>query len=211
MLFLWYFGRDIEAVYGRWEYLSYFIVAGFIGNLLIGVTGIWAHPFDQSLLPGLSASGAVTAVMILCAFHFPTKIILVMFVLPAPLWLFATCKVALDFIYFLRGVALPLSLAAHVSAALYAVLYYKLETRFVQGGRSLLNMMRRTQRPALRVHREEPVLTTSKRGSDFVDEQLEAKTDAVLEKISRKGPDSLTAEEREILARASEQYRRRRT
>ena len=43
-----------------------------------------------------------------------------------------------------------------------------------------------------------------------VDEYLEAKLDQVLEKVSQHGQQSLTAEEREILFRASEIYRRRR-
>ena len=42
------------------------------------------------------------------------------------------------------------------------------------------------------------------------DEQLEAKLDAVLEKVSKHGQDSLTAEEREILVKASELYKKRR-
>jgi len=43
-----------------------------------------------------------------------------------------------------------------------------------------------------------------------VDEQLEAKLDRVLEKVSRSGRESLTADERAILQKASEVYKRRR-
>ena len=44
-----------------------------------------------------------------------------------------------------------------------------------------------------------------------MDEQLEAKVDAVLEKVARSGQASLTEHEREILLRASELYKRRRS
>jgi hypothetical protein len=44
-----------------------------------------------------------------------------------------------------------------------------------------------------------------------LDEHFEAKVDAVLEKVSRFGQGSLTETERQILLRASEVYRRRRT
>ncbi len=44
-----------------------------------------------------------------------------------------------------------------------------------------------------------------------VDEHLEAKLDAVLEKVARYGQDSLTDSERQILFRASEVYKKRRT
>ncbi|HEY2784627.1 MAG TPA: rhomboid family intramembrane serine protease [Fimbriiglobus sp.] len=43
-----------------------------------------------------------------------------------------------------------------------------------------------------------------------VDEQLEAKLDRVLEKVSRTGRESLTADEKAILQKASEVYKRRR-
>ena len=46
---------------------------------------------------------------------------------------------------------------------------------------------------------------------DDLDEQLEAKLDAVLEKVARFGQASLTDTERQILFRASEVYRKRRT
>jgi hypothetical protein len=40
---------------------------------------------------------------------------------------------------------------------------------------------------------------------------MEAKVDAVLEKVARFGKDSLTDGERQLLLRASEVYKRRRT
>jgi hypothetical protein len=43
------------------------------------------------------------------------------------------------------------------------------------------------------------------------DEHLEAKLDAVLEKIAKKGKESLTEQEQEILVKAAEMYKRRRT
>ena len=44
-----------------------------------------------------------------------------------------------------------------------------------------------------------------------IDEQLEAKLDLALEKVARTGKDSLTSEEKAVLMRASEIYRRKRT
>jgi hypothetical protein len=52
--------------------------------------------------------------------------------------------------------------------------------------------------------------TAEGRAARSVDEQLEAKLDHVLEKVSQYGRESLTPEEREILLRASEIYKRRR-
>ena len=44
-----------------------------------------------------------------------------------------------------------------------------------------------------------------------MDEHFEAKLDAVLDKVSRQGQSSLTDGERQVLMRASEIFRRKRT
>ena len=75
-------------------------------------------------------------------------------------------------------------------------------------------------RPKLRVvvppveeETPEPVgapVQAAPRPAEAADEQLEAKLDAVLEKVSKHGQESLTPEEREILFKASELYKKRR-
>jgi hypothetical protein len=47
-------------------------------------------------------------------------------------------------------------------------------------------------------------------GGSAVDEHLEAKLDQVLEKVARSGKESLTEDEREVLLKASEIYKKRR-
>ncbi len=48
------------------------------------------------------------------------------------------------------------------------------------------------------------------RPKESTDEHLEVKLDRVLEKMSKHGQDSLTSDEREILVKASELYKKRR-
>jgi hypothetical protein len=69
-------------------------------------------------------------------------------------------------------------------------------------------------RPRLRVFREEEESQPVPVGAPAaprVDEHLEAELDAILEKLSRTGREGLTEQEREILKRASEVYKRKRT
>ena len=68
-------------------------------------------------------------------------------------------------------------------------------------------------RPRLHVYRDEPrqPVPVAAPPSGDVDEQLEAKLDAVLEKVARTGKDSLTDNEKQILMRASEIYKKRRS
>jgi hypothetical protein len=55
-----------------------------------------------------------------------------------------------------------------------------------------------------------PASSSGASSSTSMDEHLEAKLDEVLEKVKKHGQDSLTEEERAVLFRASEIYRKRR-
>ncbi len=232
MLFLWWFGRDMEDLYGHKEFLSFYLAAGIVSNFLWGVTALWEGPLfelprhaldhpgfqwirDFQYPMALGASGAVLAVTILCALHYPFRTILLCFVLPVPFWLFAVIVVAGDLFYFVRGIPIGVACAAHLGGALFAFLYYKLGWRFVNAWATFTGLMRRSGRPRLRVYREEdvaqPAGAVSTRAAAQLDEQLEAKADAILEKVSRQGIGSLTQQERDILQRASEKYKKRRT
>ena len=65
-------------------------LAAFLGGCVF--TGLAFLSQKPSLC--LGASGAVTAVMVLFACHYPTRMILVFFVLPVPIWLFVLFQVA---------------------------------------------------------------------------------------------------------------------
>ncbi len=99
MLFLWWFGTDIEDLYGHKEFLTFYLVSALVGGVtyqLAGMGGLM-KPVPQLIdeehwrlaIPGcLGASGAVTAVMVLYALHYPTRIIYIWFFLPVPIWAF---------------------------------------------------------------------------------------------------------------------------
>ena len=82
----------------------------------------------------------------------------------------------------------------------------------------------RRKSPRLRVYREDeenavqkpqPVSVATAPGvpasTSLDDEQLEAKMDAVLEKISRVGKENLNESDKEVLLRASERLKKRRS
>jgi membrane associated rhomboid family serine protease len=209
MLFLWWFGKDVEEIYGPREFLSIYLVSAVLGGLafvLLPMPGLGARSC-------LGASGAVTAVLVLCALHFPSRVILLFFFLPVPIWVFVLFQVAQDLFGFLSGNAGRTAVTVHLAGAAFAFVYYKRHWRLMSLWASLLSWKRPRSRPRLRVYREEPaqpVPVAAPQAAD-VDEQLEAKLDAVLEKVARLGQKSLSESEREILLRASEIYKRRRT
>jgi membrane associated rhomboid family serine protease len=222
MLFLYWFGRDVEEMYGPREFLAFYLVAAVLGGVAFVAAG--AVTGSQYCL---GASGAVTAVMVLCALHFPHRTILLFFVLPIPLWVFVGFQVAQDSLLFLQQTAAPpgaphlkstVAVTVHLGGAAFALLYYKMQWRLTRLWAGALTWKAQRSRPRLRVYREEearparPVAASAPpSGGGDVDEQLEAKLDAVLEKVARSGQASLSESERAILLRASEIYKRRRT
>jgi hypothetical protein len=114
--------------------------------------------------------------------------------------------------------------AVHLTGAAFAYLYHTYSWRVLNwlpfGGTSS-RAARRAPRPKRRVPQEKPqpapaaAVTTAGAaangdGGSGVDEHLEAKLDEVLEKVQRFGKESLTEQEREILLKASEIYKKRR-
>jgi membrane associated rhomboid family serine protease len=218
MLFLWWFGSELESIYGSKEFLTFYLVSALFASLAYcGFEGVQvltgqAGGFSRAL----GASGAVTAVMLVYACHFPTRVIYLFFVLPVPIWLFVAFHVGRDALALISGVHNGVGVTAHLGGALIGFLYYKFEWRLSPFFTNLrLPNFRRRRQPRLRVYREEepyrePVAAAAAARRNL-DEQLEAKLDAILEKIKVSGKESLTESEREMLLRASEIYKQRRS
>ncbi len=215
MWFLWMFGPDLEEIYGPREFLAFYLSAcifagvGYVVFHLLGVPGARA----------LGASGATTAVLLLCALHYPTRTILLFFIIPVPIWVCILIVLLPDAYSFLMALRYQqdtggIGVTGHLAGALFGFLYYKRQWRMLNLLPDLRSLQRRRSRPRLRVYREEladaPVAARAATRSD-VDEHLEAKVDAVLEKVAKFGQGSLSDQEKEILLRASEVYRKRRT
>jgi membrane associated rhomboid family serine protease len=217
MLFLWWFGSDVEDLYGPREFLAIYLVSAVMGGLAFLVTPlITGEPFGFCI----GASGAVTAVLVIFACHFPTRIILVAYFLPVPIWLFVIFSVAYDGYRLMTHSGGQVAVSVHVGGAAFAFAYYKLHWRLIALLPNIQARLKRRSQPRLRVYREmdeerpAPVSVTASppppQGHPD-DEQLEAKMDAVLEKISRFGKENLTDGDREVLRRAAEAIKRRRS
>ena len=215
MLFLYFFGRDVEDAYGPREFLAFYLTAAFVGGVaffLVPLEGLYC----------IGASGAVTAVMVLAAFREPTRVILLFMVLPVPIWVLVGFLVVKDAFQLLGNSESSTAVQVHLAGAAFAFLYFQFHWRLTGWWPGFRTGVRRMTRPKLRVYREEPdderfgapvaapVSSLTAVASALDDEQLEAKVDAILEKISRVGKENITESEREVLLKASERIRRRR-
>jgi membrane associated rhomboid family serine protease len=224
MLILYWAGQAVEDLYGSFEFVLFYLASGIIANL--GFLVVQLAGFSD-MGRALGASGAVMAVLIVFACHYPHLRVRLWFLIPMPVWLLAVFALAGDIIFAMGAVAgngrwSQTAHFVHLGGAVFGLLYYQSGWRFS----TLFARSPRTRaRPKLRVvsvPEEErtpqpvgaPVEVAARPAANPAggpaDEQLEAKLDAVLEKVSRHGQESLTAEEREILAKASELYKKRR-
>ncbi|HLJ94182.1 MAG TPA: rhomboid family intramembrane serine protease [Gemmataceae bacterium] len=213
MAFLWWFGSDVEDIYGAREFLALYLLTAILGGVAFVLTPeLSVHRFPEASAQCLGASGAVMAVMVLCALHFPSRIILLFFFLPVPIWLFVAFEVAQDAFGLFSGNTRGTAVTVHLAGAAFAFVYYKRHWRIMGWWNEVRNFIQQWTRPRLRIYREEPRQPAPVTAPPEIDEedQLEAKLDAVLAKVARTGQSSLTESERQILKRASEVYRRRR-
>lgn len=211
MLVLWFFGNELERMYGSREFAWFYLTAAAISGLAFVAMEFWR----PSGLPAVGASGSLMAVMMLYAIHFPRRVIYILGIVPVEIWLLVLIYVVFDLhpiLLNLGGVRQEdrVAHAAHLGGLAFGYLYHAFNlriTRFADGW-SLPSFKARKPRifrdqPDLRVYREEP---DPPRPTDAVDRRV----DELLEKISKQGEASLTEEERRILFEASRRYRDRR-
>jgi hypothetical protein len=153
---------------------------------------------------------------VLYAFHFPRRVIYLFMLLPIPIWLFVGGSVAYDAYTLLSRQDSMVAVTVHLGGAAFAFVYYKQHwriTSLIQGfWPSLRTARRRLARPHLRVYQEESPEPVRAAVAPVIDEdRIKVEMDAVLEKMSRVGRDNLTSDDLDVLRRASEILRRRRT
>jgi membrane associated rhomboid family serine protease len=187
MLFLYWFGREIEILYGARRFLALYFGSGVLGSLCYVAGGYLEGRPD---VPALGASGAVMGVVVVAAFHFPWRPIYLFFFIRMPLFLAVLLFVLSDLYHAVSGVQTGVATLAHLGGALCGFLFYKLRPpeQWFEPGRWLGG----EARPS--APREDPALARD--------------VDAILAKISREGMGSLTPAERATLERASEAKRR---
>ncbi len=213
MLFLWWFGRQVEEMVGTREFVLFYLTAALLAGLAyLACALVGLHSAGRVL----GASGAVTAVLVLAACCHPRQIIYLFFLLPVPIWAFVVFSVAFDAYQLLQSAGgrevSRVAVSAHLGGAAFGFLYFKLGWRLA----GLLPRFGRS-RPRLRLYREDDVgfVPASKPaappGPRLDDEHLEAQVDDILAKVHRVGMEGLTEQERQVLVRASEAIKRRRS
>lgn len=222
MLMLFWFGRQVEDTIGGREYLWFYLVSAVFAGLCFTAANLLG--FHGGL--ALGASGAVTAVLVLASIFNPRQVIYVFFVLPVPIWGFVVFMVVQDLFGLLGRTSSGVATSAHLGGAAFGYVYYKLQWHLsgLWGRLTAWRPAPSRSRAQLRIYREDDAPTpapqpvahsattsTAAPGGLLDDEHLEAQVDAILEKIPVVGMQGLTESERQVLLRASEAIKRRRS
>jgi rhomboid family protein len=209
MLLLWMFGSEIERYWGSSEFLKYYFVTGIGGGVLSSAVT------PGSFVPIVGASGAIFGLLLAYGMAFPDRQIYLYFLIPIRAKYLVLILGGIE----LLAVASPggdgIARFAHLGGLLFGFLYIKRE-RIGFAVRRRWGRLRRTRRVRLVDERDrnadfgwerEERDAGSERGRGKEDEgrdRDQEKLDAILDKISQHGMDSLTDEEKETLRRASD-------
>jgi membrane associated rhomboid family serine protease len=216
MLTLWFFGRDIEYLLGRKEFVRLYLTIVILGGIIwSAINQIQGLPASVALV---GASGAVVGIFVLFCLHYPRRTILLFFVLPVPAWVAGVLLLAPDVLSAIQNRDSGVAYSVHLTGAAIAFLYYYQGWNFGQlwdrlGGMAIWTHVKYLfqRRPRLRVrHPETELDDDTEDQADPKLTELEAEVERILDKINQFGTESLTRTERRTLERASRLYRERR-
>ena len=191
MFCLWFFGREVEGIYGKRSFLSFYLSTIAIA----GVLGL----YSQEMITGsrvslLGASGGVAGVIILYICHFPHRTLLLYFVIPVRAWVLGIIFLLYDFVGTFSDT--HVAHTAHLVGAACGWIYFKTGWDLSRWIPSRKQFERFGPRRNVRLHQPKK-------------DQLADEVDRLLEKINREGTSSLSSKERRPLERASRQYKDR--
>jgi membrane associated rhomboid family serine protease len=210
MYFFWICGRSVEAIYGPREFLRFYLAAAVFSGIGFSLmTFLMGTPAVS-----VGASGAVMAVVMLCALYHPTQTLLFLFIIPIQLrWLvffYAIFDLHPVLVQWGGGeVRSHVAHSAHLAGYLFGYLYKRFDLRFsrifagirIPGGRQMARSATGRRASTVKLYQppEEPESPSS----------FERRVDEILAKITAEGESSLTDAEREILKEASRRYKDR--
>ena len=199
MLFLFFFGPQLESKWGSREFIRYYLVCGLGGVAL-------SFLFVSYSIIG--ASAAVYGVMLAFAMAWPDAPIYVWGIFPVKAKWLVGFFVLITFTNAFGGAGGGVAHFAHLGGFAAGFLYLKTDWRASQAIQSM-GKAARARRFAI-VPREDREAATSdqrRRSDDASEKKALDAVDRVLDKISAEGMGSLTEQERKLLDEVSKKHR----
>jgi membrane associated rhomboid family serine protease len=193
MLWLWWMGRSVEETVGPRTFSVIYFGAGILGGLL---DSVFALVFGSVLVIG--ASGAVTGILVAFALLYPTAPIMLFLFPPIQARYFVAGLIAINVLFLGSGDGV--ARLVHLGGALGGYLLVKA----YQNGTDLSMPIRYIEylfgkvKPAPKKRPRNSNMSIVQ-DAEIVEEVDQSELDAILEKISKNGYDSLSKEEKRKL------------
>ncbi len=201
MFALWMFGMELENSWGTRDFVKFYFACGIGGGILVWLTSMVG--LSAYSVPTIGASGAIFGLLVAYGLMWPDRIILLFGIIPMKALPFVVIFAALNLFQGLTGTGGGTAVFAHVGGALTGFIYLKYWWRIQV---YFEHFMRRLRRKRF------TVIQGGKKGkSDTFRSETDGEeddVDRILDKIARKGMESLTEEERRTLQRASDRKNR---
>jgi membrane associated rhomboid family serine protease len=215
MLGLWMFGSQIESYWGRGPFLLYYLVCGIGGALTYGLFKLFGM---DAFTPMVGASGAVYGILLAYGMMFPDAVILIGLILPMKARYAVVLFGLIELLSTASGSSGGVAHLAHLGGMASGFIFLRLTISSLRAGTGLRSPWSGWQRRRRRMRVVRPTArdggpraTATPGGgprpgngrpagdTTAVDR---AEIDAILDKISREGLQSLTPQEQETLRRA---------
>ena len=189
MLTLWMFGSELEAYWGKKNFLYFFLFCAFGGGLLT----LFAHLAGLPQGRVLGASGGIFGVMVAYALLWPNREVLFMLIFPIKIkYIVFLIMIPMTIFYQKENIAVM----AHLGGALFGLAYFFLNKKYRFEFDSMLDISDYLRRRKFKKYQDE------------MENRLSAKdrVDELLDKISKHGYNSLNKKEKQFLNEASSKY-----
>lgn len=184
MFVLWMFGSELEMIWGKKEFLTYYFLTG-VGS---GIVTVMFHL--NSTVPVVGASGAVYGILLAYALLFPNRYVFLYFLIPIKVKYFVIVIGVLAFFSSFNPGYSQVSHLTHFSGMAIGFLYLRSEFRLGLVKRFIDERKRDLQERANTRKKEKQT-------------EIRQEVDRILDRINEVGYDGLTQEEKDFLYEAS--------
>jgi membrane associated rhomboid family serine protease len=198
LIALWMFAGELEIVWGKKTFIKYYILSGIGAGLFISLMNYIAFQYYGSTSVTIGASGAIYAVLLAYAMHWPNREVLLYFLLPIKIKYLVLAFGIIEFFGTLSsaaGTGGNISHIGHLGGIItgFFLVQFMIKSQTKKSG-SFFERFNKKSR-----------LNDKKK---VIDTRIEAKRiiDSLLEKIAREGMNSLTPEEKKRLEWARRNY-----
>ena len=195
MLWLWWMGKPVEETIGPRNFITLYLGAGLTGALIDVILSLMGSP-----VPVIGASGAVYGIMVAFAMLFPKTPIMLLLLPPIEARFVVGGLIAIDVLLLNSGD--NVARFVHLGGALGGYLLMRARAN----GRDLSFIPRYLEYLYMKIKPKGKTASKPKNknmsivsDAEIIEEVDQKELDAILEKISKKGYDSLTKEEKRKL------------